>query len=212
MVNKIVKSWLLIIWMLLTEATHLEVNWCISSMPPAVIDTSNRSGKWTVGWSNVKIRSPEKISDYRGQWQNGEVSLQFWMELRSKILLVTLPMPWEKWDTEARDISWWALVAFAKYLNISYLLFSTSKQHNVEEVSTVGQAAAEDLCLGLSVFLFTPFSLAVSWGWWRSTLCKLLWNQVEKSSIPEFILFIELDTNSMALVLYVKSHFQSFHT
>lgn len=52
--------------MLLSEAMHLEVDGCISPIHPAVTDTSHRSRKGTVGWSNVKISCPEKVSDYQG--------------------------------------------------------------------------------------------------------------------------------------------------
>lgn len=60
----------------------------------------------------------------------------------------------------------------------------------------------EDLCSGLDFFLFTPLSLPASWGWEHSTLRKLLWNSVEKSSIQELILFMELGLGTLCQKLF----------
>lgn len=178
MVNKIVKTWLLVIWMLLTEAMHLEVDGCISSIHPAVTDTSNRSRKGTAGWSNVKITCPEKVSDYQGV----ETRYRGFPPIlngaqKQKKMAGTFAMPWEKWGTEAWVVSQWTISSPwgvpERTLPSLFYRRAAKWRGSVYTYCLWDRLQQEDLCLGLNFFLFTPFSLAVSWGWQHSTLCKL---------------------------------------
>ena len=71
------------------------------------------------------------------------------MEFRSKKCLVPLQCHGRSGVQKLESSHDGQSAALDKYLNISYLLFSTRKQHNVEEdLLPVGQAAARRPVLG----------------------------------------------------------------
>lgn len=182
MVNKIVKTWLFVIWTLLTEAAHLEVHGCFSSVHPPMIDVSDRSRKWTLGWSNVKISCPEKSSDYQRAVTRWRCFPPISNETQKQKMAGSLEC--RKRNGVLKSHHNRQSLVLHEYLNISYFLFfPTIKYHNVKEVYTsisCGLAANRSPGLRPEFLSLYPIFTSCKLGWQHSVLCKLLWNEKKR--------------------------------